>query len=183
VKHGPAFQDLTGYKYGKLTVLYLDGIYKSGTKWVLQCECGKTVIRLASNFKKKQHRHSCGCEPTNPGKKDAGLRRMYADYKTSAQKRGYAFDISLKTFKLLIFQKCNYCNAEPSDRYSGWIAHNFKANGIDRVNNSVGYSKDNCVTCCSNCNRAKGKMSEKEFLDWVKLVFYNCTRVKETSNV
>jgi 5-methylcytosine-specific restriction endonuclease McrA len=27
--------------------------------------------------------------------------------------------------------------------------------GIDRVDNSIGYTPDNCVPCCTQCNRIK----------------------------
>ena len=50
----------------------------------------------------------------------------------------------------------------------------FIYNGIDRKNNGKGYTEDNIVSCCKQCNFAKRNMSYKEFKFWInKLVkFY-----------
>jgi 5-methylcytosine-specific restriction endonuclease McrA len=39
--------------------------------------------------------------------------------------------------------------------------------GIDRKDSSKGYILSNVVSCCFTCNKAKGTMSEKEFLEWI----------------
>lgn len=44
------------------------------------------------------------------------------------------------------------------------------ANGIDRKDSNVGYIFENCVTCCSTCNRAKGKLTEEEFVSMCQKV-------------
>jgi 5-methylcytosine-specific restriction endonuclease McrA len=36
-------------------------------------------------------------------------------------------------------------------------------NGIDRKNNSLEYTLENCVPCCRQCNFAKQGLSEIEF--------------------
>ncbi len=41
---------------------------------------------------------------------------------------------------------------------------NFFYNGIDRVNNEMGYEPLNVVPCCQECNFAKCKMSKDEFI-------------------
>ena len=40
-------------------------------------------------------------------------------------------------------------------------------NGIDRINNSVGYTEKNSVPCCGTCNVAKGQMTLAEFKLWI----------------
>jgi hypothetical protein len=40
---------------------------------------------------------------------------------------------------------CYYCKSQKEN----------EVNGIDRVDNSKGYTKDNCVSCCQFCNRMK----------------------------
>ena len=164
---GFSFQDLTGKKYGMLTAIKLHSVGKSGTKWILQCDCGNKVIRLAENFKKKQHKHSCGCISKNPGKKDAGLKRFYNDYRASAKRRGYAFNLSKKSFYSIVSSNCYFCDKEPVIRYEKQIAHKIFVNGIDRLDNSKGYTLTNCVPCCKICNRAKGSMSVKDFFNWI----------------
>lgn len=45
------------------------------------------------------------------------------------------------------------------DRFNGIPDHH----GLDRVNNSKGYTLDNVVSCCFECNRSKNSIS----LDWI----------------
>lgn len=40
-------------------------------------------------------------------------------------------------------------------------------NGIDRVDNTKGYSIDNCVAACRRCNVAKADMTPDQFREWV----------------
>ena len=49
-----------------------------------------------------------------------------------------------------------------------------KANGLDRIDSSKGYSSENTVPCCKYCNTAKNTMSVNEFMEWVKRIYsYN----------
>lgn len=53
--------DLTGQKFGKLTVIqYSKDDNKSGSQWECLCECGNKVI-VSGNSLKKLHTLSCGC--------------------------------------------------------------------------------------------------------------------------
>ena len=49
-------------------------------------------------------------------------------------------------------------------------------NGIDRLDNSVGYTKENCVPCYKMCNYAKNKFTMEEFLIWINRVYHYQTR-------
>lgn len=60
-----AFKDLTGQKFGRLTVLGLDHKEKrtnGGTRiyWLCQCDCGNRTICVADSLK-NGHARSCGC--------------------------------------------------------------------------------------------------------------------------
>ena len=53
--------DLTGRKFGKLTVLKLSGLNKHGERiWLCKCDCGNTVT-VNSYALTKGHTKSCGC--------------------------------------------------------------------------------------------------------------------------
>ena len=56
-------------------------------------------------------------------------------------------------FELLTKKSCHYCGKKGP-------------NGIDRVNNLVGYMRSNCVPCCKHCNYVKGNLSIENFLEW-----------------
>lgn len=85
-------------------------------------------------------------------------RRFYK-YKQSAIKRGYAFYLTYKYAVVLFMQPCFYCGATANP-----------LNGIDRVDNTQGYSESNCVPCCKVCNRAKSNMSTDRFESWLKQI-------------
>lgn len=85
---------------------------------------------------------------------------IWNHYVKGAKKRGIDFKLKKDTFNSLIVQKCFYCN-------------HFKEgeiNGIDRVDNDKGYIDENVVTCCEECNCAKGTQHPQEFIDKMYLI-------------
>ena len=80
--------DLTGQKFGKLTVIKLaeEKIQNDRALWVCQCECGN-IIKIDSHQLKK--RVSCGCVKTSHGEElvEKLLVSIGADYK-----RQYKFE-------------------------------------------------------------------------------------------
>lgn len=74
------------------------------------------------------------------------LEQYYKVYITKASVRDCGlFNIDFDTFCAIVTAPCYYC------RY----IHDDETNGIDRLNNDIGYTKENCVPCCSTCNRMK----------------------------
>ena len=69
----------------------------------------------------------------------------YKEYYTSAHERGYDFTLTLEQFQELVVQPCYYCN----------VSSPTEANGLDRINNDLGYTLENCKPCCGICNRMK----------------------------
>ncbi len=49
-------------------------------------------------------------------------------------------------------------------------AVNFKYNGVDRIDNAIGYTKENCVPCCAICNNSKSTLSLKDWLEWIERI-------------
>ena len=93
------------------------------------------------------------------------LAKSYAYYcDFSAGTRGYEFSLSHEDIKsLIIGANCFYCGKAP--QYSEWIKDLGKImfNGIDRVDNSIGYVPGNVVACCKQCNTFKSDISVKKF--------------------
>ena len=50
------------------------------------------------------------------------------------------------------------------------MKYKFNYNGIDRVDNKIGYTLKNCVTCCKYCNNAKKDNDVDEFKEWLEYV-------------
>lgn len=64
-RKGNGFNDLTGKKFGRLTVLGLSE-KKSGRKsyWVCECDCGNKKLVRSDSLKRGQVQ-SCGCLKRN----------------------------------------------------------------------------------------------------------------------
>lgn len=80
----------------------------------------------------------------------------FNDYKRRANKKALNFDITKEDYQNLVQNKCYYCHRESNESHK---------NGIDRVDNTKGYSLDNCVTCCFECNAMKTDLDKKAFID------------------
>ena len=106
----------------------------------------------------------------------AGLLVLMDSYIRNAKKNNRKFDITQKEFGKLTSSKCHYCSSLPSmikrggkyNQKSVW--GNYQYNGIDRVDNSIGYVKSNCVPCCVICNRAKNKMTYNDFMCYINRI-------------
>lgn len=179
VKSGRSkFIDLTGQTFGLLTVVRLTTKREHGSCWFCKCECGRTttttISRLRSGLTK-----SCGClkgRPVLPGQK-AGKNAMISDYKREANLRGIHFKLSNQAFFQLVKLPCHYCGSLPARRYGTEDKGNlFEANGLDRVDSSLGYSPDNVVPCCKMCNLGKNSYSKEQFLQWVQRVYEHSFR-------
>lgn len=54
--------DITGKKFGKLTVLGVHHLGKRNTRyWLCKCECGKETVQISANLKSGRIK-SCGCQ-------------------------------------------------------------------------------------------------------------------------
>lgn len=60
-KHTPPRVDLTGKRYGKLTVLHKDSCNSRGeVRWLCKCDCGNEVV-VETAYLNKGRKSSCGC--------------------------------------------------------------------------------------------------------------------------
>ena len=87
----------------------------------------------------------------------------YTDYKYSANKRNKEFALSELEFYNITNNDCYICGKKNTD------LHN---NGIDRIDNNIGYSHNNCKACCGTCNYLKNDYTIEDVL--IKMVqIYN----------
>jgi hypothetical protein len=91
---------------------------------------------------------------------------LFNHYKRQSIYRKKSFALDLKEFSAMAASPCFYCGGLPQTIFVGKIIHN----GIDRLDNTVGYTVENCVPACKHCNRAKGTLSLSEFKDWIDRV-------------
>lgn len=78
-----------------------------------------------------------------------GYRREY--YKDNAKKKNRVMLLTDDQLDALFQMPCHYCGAAP-------------LNGIDRVDNNLGYMTTNCVPCCTPCNLSKWNWELDQFL-------------------
>ena len=82
---------------------------------------------------------------------DYKTKPQYASYKKRAEEKfpGQAF-LTKDEFHMLSNLECHYCGKEAP-------------NGIDRIDNKIGYAFSNCVPACKHCNYVKGDLSQDDF--------------------
>ena len=107
------------------------------------------------------------------------ITQILLGYKRHARDRGLMFELTYDEFAMLVQQPCHYCGCELSNlKTTKNCKEGFAYNGIDRVDNNVGYIIDNCRTSCYNCNQAKHQMIESSFYEWVENLYLNLKKKK-----
>lgn len=171
---------LRGMKFGKLHVIKQAGRNKHGRiTWTCQCDCGRAHVVEGSLLKAGSVK-SCGCGQQDGivklGIGEAAFNRVFTRYKASAKKSNRIFALTKEQFYKLTQQPCHYCSEPPTNQFSTLGSRTngvFSGNGVDRVDNSKGYTHDNCVPCCVVCNRAKKDMPLDKFIEWAKNLVFN----------
>ena len=88
------------------------------------------------------------------------LENYYGRYFKSAIKRDISFELNFEEFSKLITDKCYYCHHKIDT----------EVNGIDRLNNSLGYTLKNSVSCCEICNRMKHEYHPEYFVEKCRII-------------
>lgn len=171
-----------GMTFNHLTIIRIESYYRdtgSSSKAVCKCSCGKLksipVLKVTSGSTK-----SCGhinyvCTSED---RQSGFNQIIGRYKDKSQRRGLELSLSDDQIRELCKSNCYYCGLAPSQK----IVHHGKItlvyNGIDRVNNDIGYTVSNSVSCCHFCNRAKYMHSEDDFRQWLSHIKMNYEEIK-----
>lgn len=178
------WSEYIGQKFNKLTILKLvPRINSNLARYLCKCDCGNEI---EVNYSSLKHNKvgSCGCliALINKGKnrpnksKGFGVRSfnaVYLSYRCSAKKRGFDFKLTKEEFKEITSLNCVYCGKEPSMFIGNTIKYGcYFYNGIDRIDNEIGYIKSNCSPCCKTCNYMKKELSLEEFKDHISKVFF-----------
>lgn len=100
----------------------------------------------------------CGCNKRSQYPTATSIqRRAYIDFKHACKQRQIGYTIDLWEYNNIILQPCYICNIQGP-------------NGIDRVNNTLGYIQGNCAPCCKRCNVLKNDMSLDFILQMAKAI-------------
>ena len=165
---------------GVLTVIDLDheeyDKEKQRKRSYFKCycnRCGKETIVRSDRFGKSNYKpKSCSncvndlqkqIAETKYPSEEKKLRDRVSSIIACANGRNYKMNLTREEIKEYLVKPCYYCNCE-------------NCMGIDRLDSKKDYSKDNCVSCCTICNRIKNKYDLNTFLDKVYKIynkFYN----------
>lgn len=167
------YPDWVNVKVNNLIIIDFPGyIYrKKGSNTpacTVKCDCGNKFITNFYNVKSGRI-NSCGCQNKAYKNGDkAACKDLYNRYKYSAKLRDYAFELSYIDFYNIIKEPCHYCNIHAAQvRTCSGCKTVCAYNGIDRVDNTQGYSTTNCTSCCQICNRAKSTMTYIDFISYL----------------
>ena len=180
-KPNKAHKSLTGIKVNRLTFKKLIGRNKyHQILYSFDCDCGtKDHIAIGAVVKSGKTK-SCGCmlresRLRNISKlkkktvtlEHRALSNIFNQYRTTARNRGLIFELDWESMREIILQPCFYCNESKVNSYKirGRESEGeFLYNGIDRVDNLKGYTKENSVPCCRMCNFMKRDFNQDDFL-------------------
>lgn len=181
-----------GSVYGELTVISESyerevKISKIGNKtiralWSCRCSCGQEIKRSTTDLKTKDRVNMCT--------KCAYKARPQSKLKYSNEERMYNLSIvsrcekskgriknklSLEDYIEISSKDCNYCGEEPREitylyKEKGIETKSSKFNGIDRLDSSLHYSIENCVSCCKTCNTMKASMRVEDFINHIRRI-------------
>ncbi len=175
-------KDLTGQRFGRWTVLEIQRIKKNNKSrvfWLCRCDCGNEKV-VAGRTLNSGHSQSCGCLHKESLSKAntlengvAAFNKVYKAYKRGAKDRGLIFELTKEKFKEITKMDCYYCGDAPSNvGKSLSITDNYIYNGIDRLDNNVGYVIGNVVPCCKKCNMMKLNYSLEAFKDKIIKIYH-----------
>ena len=181
-------------KFEDLEVIKYNGIINNNNTYICACSCGNNRIVKVTDLLRLKVTH-CGCKnftnKTHGNAKftptESSFRAKATNYKSLAKARNIEFLLTIEKTIELLKQNCFYCGKSPSNIYNVRLRNRAKNkyasnyskefeilyNGIDRVNNNEGYTLNNVVTCCTQCNTAKLNYSEKEFKEWIINIYTN----------
>ena len=166
--------DMTGKVINRLTVLRFQEKRDGRAYWLCKCSCGNETIINGTQLRRNPPQ-SCGCyrlEIQRLPSGESNFNRLLRVYKRSAEQRQLEFSLTEQEVRKIFSQNCFYCGTEPSNgkppqKYYG----EFLYNGIDRVDNSLGYLTHNVVPCCKQCNRMKNTLTREKFLTHIKKIY------------
>ena len=182
--------DLTGETFGVSKVLrmmeerYISPKGKKHVQWEVQCSLCKTKKIVTTNNLCQGRSSSCICQSFTPEvvkrralgnvKEDSGLVEVYGNYRRNATARNLEFNLTMNEAESLMKQDCHYCGLKPEmimQRSKEGVP--FTYNGIDRKDNTKGYSLENCLPCCKVCNRSKVDLPYQDFLNKIEAIYNN----------
>lgn len=166
----PAFKDITGQKFNRLTAIE----YKGEGKWLFRCECGGEII-LPSSRVKIGGTKSCGCLKKELDKKliRHGMYK-HPSYQVWADMKQRCKNPHIRNYKNYGGRGVKVCDEwENFENFCKWADENGYVPGcglsIDRIDVNGDY-------CPGNCRWAKKEVQERNKRNNVMITFNGETK-------
>lgn len=99
---------------------------------------------------------------TLDNKYKASIKGRFANLKKETKRRNLNLDLTIEQYQQIVLNSCFYDSSHLLPIYG---------TGLDRIDNNLGYTLDNVVPCCYNCNRIRNdSMSHEEMIEVANLL-------------
>ena len=96
----------------------------------------------------------------------------YSDYRRRALKKQLDFSITPDDYNLIIKKNCFMCGKKSDQQHQ---------NGIDRMDNTKGYTLENINACCCECNLIKKDYVYENIMNKLFLIYKKHNSINETN--
>jgi hypothetical protein len=126
--------------------------------------CGCVRFTKLHPFLKKPYKGEIDSNPSNEK-----IQKAVKEFKHKSKYEVYLTD---KEIANLIFNNCYWLGIKPSNLFFTGVLDDlpFYINGIDRLDSTKPYTKENSVTCSTEANYFKGPISAEQFLKYCNQV-------------
>ena len=154
--------------------------------FLCKCDCGTECI-VRGDYLHRETSKSCGCLTKEVARvkgkkqktKESYHNLLFCNAKASAKQRHLFFNLTKEEHLFLIEQPCFYCGlipTMPTTKQAKRTGVPFPHHGIDRKDSTIGYTKTNCVSCCSVCNYMKHTLTIEQFINQCRLIIGHMTQ-------
>jgi hypothetical protein len=161
--------------------------------------CGTLRVKSTSDLRKQTASDHCGCLSSQAATEyhavrrksdlDIGIYKLLKDYRNKPVPDGFMLDE--ETAKELLLSNCTYCGSGVwqltqveiySTRCRKIPLSPIRHGGIDRVDSTRGYLRENCVPACKCCNWFKQNQTVQELADRLARIQYRSASILDAVN-
>lgn len=125
------------------------------------------ITRAKSMLRARVSTNGLMSNPEAQSHSDA-IRFLWRVHVQGCLRKSLTNGLTITGFAALSVLDCRWCGAAPYQRVLPPGTSPIAANGIDRLDNTIGYIAGNMVPCCKVCNAMKSGMPEAQFVAHVK---------------
>ena len=164
--------DLTGQKFGRITVISL--ISNDGGKniWACVCECGKNMsVQARLLLDPGRSIKSCSCARASNCEWKIIPPYLWNSIRRRSKQRSIEFKLTKEYCENLFLLQNKRCALSGVDLMFGRSRENTTTTAsLDRINSDLPYEEGNVQWIHKDLNRIKNIFSNDEFINWCKLI-------------